>query len=125
MKSLLMAAAVLLSACVSSQAQEEQPAVIVNPTAQSRAELLQAVSTALQGVKTMLAEDALTNTSILFVERPAVHDAAGRRINGRDLGRPERFQLMMHGDRCVLVHENSGVRHHLVNATCQVVDPGT
>jgi hypothetical protein len=119
MRGLLAAGAFLLSACASSQAQEGVPAVITNPTTESRAELLRAVSDALGGAAVTLADDALTSASSLTIDRTAARDAAGRRLNGRELGRPEQFHLLKQGNQCVLVHENSGKRQVLVSARCQ------
>lgn len=65
-----------------------------------------------------LADDALTTASSLFIDRTAAR-AAGRRLNGRELGRPEQFRLFKQGNQCVLVHENSGKRQVLVSASCQ------
>ena len=119
MRGLLAAGSFLLSACASSQAQEGVPAVITNPTAESRAELQHAVSSALQGAPVTLADDALTNTSSLIIDRTAARDAVGRRLNGRELGRPEQFRLLKQGNQCVLVHENSGKRQVLESVRCR------
>lgn len=111
--------ALLLSACTLSQAQEEVPAVITHPTPASRAELSRAVSEALQSTPVTLADDALTNTSSLFIERTPRRDAAGRLLNGRELRRPEKFRLVKQGDQCVLVHENSAARRRLEAVSCE------
>lgn len=93
------------------------PAVIVNPTAQSRAALAQALTDAL-GVKVTIADDALTRESTLLLERAAHKDAEGRRIQGRDPGMPERFRLVASGGECVLVHERTGRTFTLVSTEC-------
>ena len=111
-------AAGLLVSCASPGAatkplpppEEGEPAVIVEPTARSRAALLQAVTDLLDGVQPLLAEDALTKESTLLVER--------RHLEGRDRGRPERFVLLQAGARCVLVRESTGQRAVLVETKC-------
>jgi len=85
------------------------PALIVDPTPQSRAALLQAVTDAL-GVQPLLADDALLRESALLIER--------RHLEGRERSMPERFQLFRVGDRCVLVHERTGQRSPLVETRC-------
>lgn len=85
------------------------PAVVVEPTAQSRAALLQAVTDAL-GQEPLLAEGALTRESVLIVER--------RHLDGRERGLPERFLLFKAGARCVLVFERTGQRSPLVETRC-------
>jgi hypothetical protein len=125
MRAILMAcaAAVLLSpaGCQTPRNQgapPEVPAVIVRPTAASRAALARAVSAALDGVKVTLADDALTRESVLVLEHTPRRDPYGRPLSGRDLGMPERFQLLKRGDQCVLVHERTGRRTTLLATSC-------
>jgi hypothetical protein len=116
-------AAALLSAgaCRTAQARPDVPAVITEPTSQTRAELVQAVSAALGGSTVTLADDALTRDDKLVVERKRQLDPNGLRVNGRDLGRPETFRLMKNGTDCVLVHENSGRRFPLAQTACAAI----
>ena len=102
----------LLPACAA--AQPEVPAVIDTPTNESRAELAQAVSSALHGAPVTLADDALTRTSRLIIEKP---------LTGRDLDKPEHFQLVKTGTRCVLIHERTGKRTTLPSTRCQPLVP--
>jgi len=108
--------AALLASCAtpaglrSENASEGVPAVIVDPTPQSRAALLQAVAGALNGAQPLLADDALTRESTLLVER--------RLLEGRDRVAPEKFRLLLIDARCVLVHETSGKRAVLAGTTC-------
>lgn len=94
------------------------PAVLTHPTGESRAELARVVSDALHGTPVTLADDALTTSDTLVVERTAHRDAQGRRIDGRTTERPEHFRLVQEGTRCVLVHEATGRRFTLRSATC-------
>jgi hypothetical protein len=117
-KELMAAGLLVLSGCRTGSARQDVAAVITNPTAQSRAELVRAVSQALNGATVTVADDALTRDSTLVIERARVRDAGGRRVDGRELGRPERFRLVKNGSRCVLVHEPGGKRWMLRSATC-------
>ena len=114
----LLLAAACKSAPEPQRAPEGPLARIVNPTPQSRAALAQAVRDALDGVPVMLADDALTRESTLILERPAHRDPEGRRAQGRELGRPEKFTLFKSGGDCVLVHERTGRRLPLVATEC-------
>ena len=106
-----------LSACA-SMAQQDVPAVIVEPTEESRAELTQTVSSALHVPTVTLANDALTRESLLIIERKPARDAAGQRLSGRDYGRPEHFQLVKAKTSCVLIHEGTGKRYELTQSKC-------
>src|SRR5258708_13046062 len=91
-------AAGLLASCATSggkrPAEDGVPAVIVEPTPESRAALLQAVTDAL-GVEPLLADDALTRGSTLIIER--------RHLEGRERALPEKFHLLKIGDPRVTV----------------------
>jgi hypothetical protein len=112
------AALVLSSACETLSAREPQPAVLTHVSAQSFAELKRIVSQALNGAPVRLADDALTHDSALIVDRVQPRDAAGLPLDGRELGRPEHFQLVKRGPQCILIHERTGQRWILSSATC-------
>lgn len=103
----------LALACATTPVANESPAVITNPTAEGRAELLRVVRQALHGAPLTLADDALTRESALIVERAPARGPDGTPLQGRETGRPERFRLVRSGGRCVLVHEGDGTRHEL------------
>ena len=107
-----------LASCQTRSARGDVPALLTNPTAQSRAELVRVVSSALNGAPLTLADDALTRDSALIIERARPRDAEGMPLTGRDMGRPEHFRLVKNGSRCVLVQERTGRRWTLASATC-------
>ena len=94
------------------------PAVIVNPTPESRAELQRAVSEMLHGADVMLADDALTQSSILTIERRRTGSLDNPPLSGRDLGTPERFRLLLTGTGCVLAHESDESTVALTETDC-------
>ena len=107
-----------LAGCNMNAVHDERPARIVEPTEESRAELKRVVSDMLFGADVMLAEDALTGSSVLIVERNRIRNLDNPPLSGRDLGRPERFQLVTTGARCVLIHENTEARYELLETDC-------
>lgn len=109
--------ALTLGACA-SLVQSSAPAVLLAPDAASRAELQRVIATALGRKMVTLAEDALTHESFLLIERTPRRDATGLRLNGRELDRPERFDLSIRQGRCVLTHQRTAVRHELRRVRC-------
>lgn len=97
---------------------QDRPARIVDPTPASRAALHSAVAVALNGADVMLADDALTQSSVLTIERKAFRDTENNRIMGRELGMPIQFRLIKHGEQCYLVRESSGAKWLLADTTC-------
>lgn len=110
--------AIVLSACALPDI-EAQPAVIVEPDAQSRLALQEAVSESLEGAEVTLAADALTDSSTLVLERLRPTSRESLEGESRSLDRPEHFQLVTQGEACILVHEESGARHMLADTRCR------
>lgn len=113
----IFGAALVLSACA-SLAQEDVPAVLVDPTDEVRAELHRAVTSALNTSEVTISPTALTRESGLAIERTPLRDRSGQRMTGRDFEKPEQFKLMKHGDDCVLVHVRTKSRYVLAGARC-------
>ena len=63
-----------ITACTTTPAAKDVPAVIVRPDAQSRADLQSAVSKALNRTSVTLADDALTQDSSLIIEPVRLRD---------------------------------------------------
>jgi hypothetical protein len=121
---MLMVTLLLIAGCRSEGvADEPTPALLKDPDAQTRAELRRTVSAALGGAAVTLADDALTGTSLLVIERRRHVDAQGRRIMGRDLGTSDRFMLFLQDGRCYLEHLGQEQRWPLPAAEC-VAAPG-
>jgi len=117
---IIVAGAVLLPGCATSAA-HDVPAVIVDPTPESRAELALAVQRALHSNPIPLSDDALTRSSVLSIDRMPRRDSHGRLLNGLEIGhKPETFHLVMSGKSCVLVHDDvDQLRQVLTAAKCK------
>ena len=112
-----------LVACQAPARQPDVAAVLVDPTPQSRAQLASAVNEMLTVSSVTLADDALTESSILLIERSPARDVGGVRITGRDYGKPRTFTLVKSDGDCVLVSGQDGRRIVLTEATCRVASP--
>jgi hypothetical protein len=113
----------MVSACVGSTkaaapATDQQPAVLVAPSSETREELARAVAEGMNGAPVRLADDALTGDSELIITRAEHRDPAGRLIEGRSREKPEHFSLIEQGGRCILVQERTGRRWVLHSAMC-------
>lgn len=113
-----LGSAVILAACA-SMAEEETSAVLTQPSSGTRAEIVEIVSTALNVPTVTIAADALTRDSLLVIERTPAHDAGGRRLQGRELAKPEQFQLLRSQNKCLLLHVRTGVRYDLTGNVCK------
>lgn len=110
-----------LAACRSWPAERGVPAIVTHPTAASRADLERAVSQAFGGAPVRLARDALTRESVLIVGRAQARDIRGLPLNGRELQRPQHFQLLLRASRCVLLHIETGRARVLAHTRCRML----
>jgi hypothetical protein len=79
--------------------------------------LQQAVNTELL-TEVLLAEDALTRTSLLIVERKQPQSIEGSPAQGRNMDLPIQFQLIKSGDDCVLIDQRDQSRSVLADTEC-------
>ncbi|MBN1377726.1 MAG: hypothetical protein JXA04_00665 [Gammaproteobacteria bacterium] len=108
----------ILFACKNSDTREAVPARIIEPTIESRADLHLTVANALHNSAITLADDALTRSSVLIIERKLQRDADNNRIMGRDFGTPEQFHLVLINDQCVLIQKSTGNQFVLSKTHC-------
>ncbi len=113
-----IAALLGLAGCRSTPLPEGVAALLLNPDEDSKRELRQVVSSALKVANITLADDALTQSNILSIEPSAPRGLNAPPANGRLLGRPETFRLLLDGPQCVLVHDRTGLRWFLLDAEC-------
>ena len=118
----LFATAALLAGCQMSTAQSARPALLVDPDADARQELRQALMDLSGFVRVDLLDTDLTRSSELVLERRHQHTSNGDLIQGRDLEMPQRFQLLRQDGQCWLVQLASGQRKLLLRARCRPVD---
>jgi hypothetical protein len=93
-------------------------AVIIKPTPDTGVELERVIRNAIGDVPVTLADDALTTSNVLSLEHARPRDPEGRLLNGRELTRPETFELFKRGSRCVLVQSRTGREWTLHHTQC-------
>ena len=116
--SLLLLGVFVASGCQTSPAESDVPAHIVNPTDASRAALMEALAKAFGGTRVRLADDALTQTSLLTIEAGARRTLENLPTGGRVLSEPMQFRLVKNGRDCVLVDLRDQSRYKLENTSC-------
>ena len=107
------------AACKNVAPDADQSAVIVNPDAASRAALQATVNAALH-TEVTLADDALTETSILIIERKVPQSIEGSPAQGRNMEMPFQFHLVRNGSECILIDQRDMSRTVLADTDCSV-----
>ena len=113
----LAVCAVTFIGCKNVAPEADRAAVIVDPDAASRAALQQMVNAALHTDVT-LADDALTDTSILIIEQKIPQSIEGSPAQGRNMEMPIQFRLVTDGANCILVDQRDASRHILADTRC-------
>lgn len=114
---LLSVAALSVAACKNVVPDADQAAVVVNPDAASRAALRETVNAALH-TEVLLADDALTDTSVLTIERKLPQSIEGSPVQGRNMEMPIQFRLVINGDDCILIDQRDMSRLVLADTLC-------
>ena len=117
----------------SKDATGDVPALLIDPTAATTAELRGVIETVMPGRRILLADDALTKSSLLIVDRRRPQRLEGSLAAGVADETPHRFHLVLRdtansdgqtraaatATACELVHLNTGKRHPLPRTRCR------
>ena len=116
---MLLATLAAAAGCRHLGASEDVPAILVAPSEDARAEILAALTEALGRAPIAVADDALTQTSVLVIERAAPREPPNRPLTGRTVDASvERFELVLNDGECALVRAADGWRKPLAHARC-------
>jgi len=95
----------------------DRPALIVTPDASSRAALQTTLNNAL-GTDVTLADSALTDSSLLTIERDPPRTMQNPNPQGRTMDLPVQFRLVINGTDCILIDQRDRSRHVLASTSC-------
>jgi len=109
---------IALAGCRTLAATDDLPAWITNPDSGSRTALQAAVNEALN-TEVTLADDALTNSSLLTIQRNQTDSLEDQPAQGRNMDMPIQFRLVISGDDCVLIDQRDQSRRILQNTSCR------
>jgi hypothetical protein len=113
-----IAALILLAGCQGLTANTDLPALIVQPDETSRAALENTLSELFGGKEIIVADDALTDSSMLSLEVNLREQLDSQPTLGRVVTKPFRFQLFKSKKGCFLVDLRDGGRYLLVDTNC-------
>ena len=113
-----LAATLLISGCQTMNAESDVPALVDAPDDASRAALRATVSEIFGGQDVPLADDALTQSSLLLIERNPRGSLDSPPATGRVLEEPIRLRLVRSGSDCVLIDLRDDSRHVLRDTRC-------
>ena len=109
--------ALAMVGCQTLASGEDVAARITNPTDHSCAALQNAVNDALN-TDVALADDALTESSVLTIERHPPRSMQSPPAQGRNMDTPIQFRLVLNGSDCILIDQRDNSRYLLEKTTC-------
>jgi len=112
-----LCSALVVAGCKTIGNGDDLPARVTNPTAASRAALQLAVNDAMN-LNVTIANDALTNSSLLILERNPPRSMQNQPATGRNMDAAIQFRLAINGSDCVLIDTRDASRYPLENTTC-------
>ncbi|MGI9220137.1 MAG: hypothetical protein ACR2QS_03770 [Woeseiaceae bacterium] len=116
--SIVLILALTATGCQSYGSAAAVPARIIDPDAASRAALQEAINTAF-GTEVLLADTALTDSSLLTIERNPSPTLDNPNPQGRIMEDPFQLRLYKSGNDCILVDERNGTRYPLAATSCE------
>lgn len=105
-----------LAACAGTG--KSVPAVLVAPDADDISEVERAAEVLTGASGVTLSGDVLTVSPELVLDRQFPRSIEGNPAGGRIMEKPPRLSLVMKGEQCILVNEDSGKREVLSGVTC-------
>ncbi len=115
---LIAALAVGVTGCRTVATEHDRAARIVNADDNSRAALQRAVNDALN-TNVTLADNALTESSLLIIERSPPRSMQNLPTQGRNMDVPIQFRLVINRDDCILIDQRDRSRYLLEDTKCE------
>jgi hypothetical protein len=107
-----------IAGCQTVANEHDRPARIVSPDDASRA-ALQSVVDSVLNTHVTLADNALTDTSVLSIEHNPPRTMQNPNPQGRVMEPPFLFRLVVNGSDCILIDQRDRGRFLLENTTCE------
>lgn len=118
-KILKLLALFFLSSCVISSQRTYAPAILINSQPKATKILEDTISTSLHGTEITLSKNAFTHDSIIIIEPTKIQSIRLPHGMGRNVRQPEKYQLILDGGQCFLLHDKTQLTWHLGNLKCE------
>jgi hypothetical protein len=115
--SVSLGVALLTTGCQTMGGDSDRPARIVNSDDASRA-ALQSTVNGILNTDVTLAENALTESSMLIIELSPPRKMENPNPQGRIMDEPIQFRLVINDSDCILIDQRNESRHLLENTDC-------
>ena len=108
-----------LVACKTMPEQEPVKALLTEMTEATQLQIVKAVSTSMNGKSVKISENSFSTDNRITVATNMSATFDGNPINGRVTERPQHYQLMLRGQDCYILHEETGAEYPLLDVACK------
>lgn len=102
-------------------ATEPVKALLVDMNDQTKLQITKIVSDSMKGKSVAIADTVFLKDNRMSITTNMSATFEGNPINGRVTDRPQHYQLMLRGNACYLVHEETGIEYSLENVKCKAM----
>lgn len=117
-KSLLILAPLVLSSCSATQPLHPIPALLVQPTIDSRLVLEHAIGDLFNSQPIKLASNVFIQKSTVIIKSHLVKDSRGSLLDGREMRQADTVSLLTEDGKCYVKHDQTGNIKFINNISC-------
>ena len=118
-KYLLISSLLALFACKTITTVEPVEALLVDMNEDIKLQITKIVSDSMAGKSVRIADSVFSADSRMSVATNMTTTFEGNPINGRVTERPQHYQLMLRGQDCYILHEETGAEYPLLDVACK------
>lgn len=118
-KYLLISSLLALFACKTITTVEPVDALLVDMNEDIKLQITKIVSDSMAGKSVRIADSVFSSDSRMSVATNMTTTFEGNPINGRVTDMPQHYQLMLRGQDCYILHEETGAEYPLLDVACK------
>jgi hypothetical protein len=113
-----MLAPLVLNSCSATQPLHPIPALLAQPSQDSRLVLEHAIGDLFNSQSIKLANTVFTHRSTVIIESRVAKDSRGNLLNGREIRQADSVSLLTEDGKCYVKHDQTGNIKFVKNISC-------
>ena len=109
----------ILSSCLATQVSQPVPAMLDQPSSDTRLLLESAIGDLLKSQPIKLSDNVFLQKSTVIIGRSQPKDGRGNLLNGREIRKADTVSLLTEDGKCYLKHDQSGQITVVGNISCK------
>jgi len=118
---LVLVTLLFFAGCKTMTQPEPVKALLSDMNQPTKLQIVKAVSKSMDGKSVRIADSVFSTENRMSVMTNMEATFNGNPINGAVTEKPQHFLLMLRGNACYLVHEETGIEYSLENVKCKAM----